>query len=641
MADKKNVDFFLPYMKGKKRHKNYMKALDVYHHITFHTDGYFSKPWITQGESQKELALVNPYFSRLIDQRRPSETATILGYRRQNYLPITKVPANKVISSLSKIVKCADWCIDYSHSEVPPTLSEYDTLEHYCEKVYPKDDSIENWTYRVLIKWMLTDPNALMVVMPLSWPTDQGELLRPYAHIIQCKDVFDYKEGESAVFLSPYVTEYTVTIGGEPVVKNGKIIIYVDKDSFTECRQIGEESFEIVEHPHNIGECPAWLLGGEAKTPDMITPFYDSYIAPMLPSLDAAARDSSDLDAEKVQHLFSTMWYVQTTNCSACQGIGYSLLNGSQVACTQCDGRGTLPKSPYRDFEINLNSGLGEMATNVPIPPAGYITKPTEMVGLMRNEIKCEIKDALASLNMEFLADEPLNESGKAKEVDRDELNNFVYKVGYHLVESIISPVYWFINEMRYKTIIPDLKTREKMLPKIPVPQNFDLFKSKTAEDNLIKIAASPVSSEIKELAEMEFINERYQEQPEVRDRLIVIRDHNPLNGYTTEQIESLLTANLIMKVDAILAVYLSSFVSEILANDHDFLHLDYDKQREVLYEMAQKKLDEMESDKPEPEIMPLTSIQNNPVDLVPQKINNEMIDEAPRKKERDDLSRS
>lgn len=638
-------DFFDKYIKNKKRHKNYRNALDVAHHMQFHWNGYFQKPWMDGkgGDASKDASQINPYFMRLIDQRRPTESIVIHQFRRMNYFPITRTPCHKVTNSLSKIVKCADWKIDYSACEVPSFLPKEDTLEQYCEHNYPKDNSIENWTYKSLVRWLLIDPNALCVVMPMNWDVEPGELLKPYSFIIESKDIYDYREGEIAVWLSASECTYSDDAGKECT---GKIIMAVTPEAFYECKQNGADSFEIIEHIHGCNEMPAWLLGGEAKTPDVYQPFYESFCQCMLPNLDMAARDSSDLDAEKTMHVFSTMWYMRMQTCTQCQGMGTVLSQGKQVACKTCDGTGGITPSPNKAMELNADNSMFSNK-NIPIPPAGYIEKDTAMVELLVKEIDRNIYGALAAVNMEFLAETPLNQSGKAKEVDRDELNNFVYKIAYHVIEEIVKNIYWFINEMRYSIVIKNPTERAKMLPKIPVPQNYDLLSQDDSTDNLIKITGSAVSGEIKDLAEMDFLHTKYADQPEIRNRLICIHKHNPFGSYQVTEIETLLAAGMVNKVDVILSVYINSFVAQLLCENTDFLELDFEKQKEILYKLAEEKLTSIEEETDDI----LDNVQNiiddktqqlqNPTEDVPVNLDNKKIDAKQRKKLRDDLTNS
>jgi len=594
-----NKDFIFPYWLNKKKHKNYHKAVDVAHHVQFHFDGYFKKPWIlqqanTHNNSHNDVGQINPYFTRLIDARRPTESLLVYEYRRMNYLPITKVPLHKVFNSLKKIVKSSDWKIDYSHSDTPNSIPKELTLERYCEEIYPKDDSLENFTRKTLLRWMLVDPNAICVVMPLSFEQPENELPRPYAHIIQSKDVLDYEDEKWFMFISPYVSTY-LGVGNKE--KHGKIIMIVTDTDYIECKQTTDKDFDITIYPHNINSCPAWLLGGEEKTPDIKQPFYESYLQPMLPSLDAAAGDFSDLQAEKVQHMFSTQWYIQTQECSNCNGVGKSINSlGSQIICPTCSGgRGGAPPSPYRAWEINMNNTLSA-DKNIPFPPGGYITKPTEMVTLMRNEISQEIYDSLSAINFEFLGESPIAQSGISKAYDSDESNNFVYEIAYNLVVENLENIYYFTNEIRYQQLVPNEIERNKMLPSIPVPENYDFIIRKDAEDTLIKISGSQVSENIKELAEQQYIHAKFQDLTEERDILMAIYSHDPLPGTTREETIAIVTAGLATKQDGILHIHIKAFVNQIMETHEHFLKMDFDEQKELLNAMADNKANSLDS---------------------------------------------
>lgn len=588
MENKKiDAEFIKPYFWSNKRHKNYLKAVDVAHHIQFHFNGYFQKPFVDGDGAGREPLDINPYFMRLIDARRPSESDMIKKFRRNLYLPITKSPCDKVFTSLQKIFKSSDWTINYDETEIPKSLPEKLSLYEYCENNFPNDDSIERWASKNLLRWMLIDPNAIIVVMPLSWQEPVGTLLRPYPHIIQSRDVYEYKVGEYIVFLSPYMNTYTDSKGDTAY---GKIITIVTKDKFYDAKQVSDDEFIIEEHFHGIGQVPAWHLGGETKTPDIVQPYYDSFIQGMLPSLDAAACDFSDLQAEKVQHLFSTMWYYQAQNCNVCQGLGNVLSEGKQVICPECKGRGGLAFSPYRAYEINPNSS-GFQGKDIPTPPMGYVTKDTtEMVELMRKEINFEIEQALSAVHMEYLNRTPLNQSGLAKAVDMTEANHFAHKIASQLIDEHINPIYWFICEMRYMALIPNVEERQKMIPNIAVPTKFDFLTDIEAQNDMTTIINSNASGQLKKIAEKKYIHAKYQDIPEVLNRIRIINDHDPLPNYNTDEITGLVMAGLVNKIDAILHTYIESFAIQIISEGEEFFKLEFEKQHEILYKMAELK---------------------------------------------------
>ena len=134
------------YIKGGARHAAYDMAVDIMDHLSFHIDGFkFPKLEEEKFDPMKHLRMLhldhhrhNPYFSNLIDDRRPSESETIKTYRRTIYASITKEPCFKVINSLNKIVRSEDWKIDYSKAVVPTKIKEGETLEDYAEhSIFP------------------------------------------------------------------------------------------------------------------------------------------------------------------------------------------------------------------------------------------------------------------------------------------------------------------------------------------------------------------------------------------------------------------------------------------------------------------------------------------------------------------------
>lgn len=623
------------YFQGKKKHKNYAKALDVYWHLSFHFDGYFRKPWNVGTGLSNDPNSVNPYFQRLIDDLRPSESIVIKNYRRDQYQPITKVPCGKVINCLKKIVKSSDWKISYDKSEKPESLPDQDSLYDYCEKNFPKDDSIENWAYKNLVRWMLLDPNALVCVMPLSWEVESNEYLRPYPHVINCKDVYEYKENEYAVFLSPYKTE-----------NDGKIVIVVTTMSYYELREKRSDrfAFDVVEHKHGIGEMPAWIMGGESKSPDYTAPFYESFVQSMLPSLDTVAGDVSNLAAEKVLHLFSLMWHVQTSVCNACQGVGTVIADGAQTICTSCNGRGAPPLGAFNTIEINPNSTL-KPDINIPTPPAGYVQKDISILREMREIVKDGINDALAAVNMEHLMDTPLAESGVSKAYDSEETNNFVYSIAYHLVAEELVPIYYFINELRYSTIVPDKEVRGKMLPHVNIPEHYDFLTQADAEDKLIKITsdANGISDSIKDAYEMQYANAAFQDNVEVLNKLNLIHDHNPLPGYSIADIQTMLTAGIVTKEDAVLSANLKGFINEVLSDSktaEDFMALDWESQHEKLVEMATELSDKLTAEaqikqRAQMDLLKSAKIdaEGNPIALVGEKFKEKKPGQKPAKR--------
>ena len=570
-----NSEFIEPYFRGTY-YANYTKAVDIADHLQFHIDGYF----LSAKDIQYGLQIENPYFTRLIDMRRPSESDIIRAYRRAVYLPKTKIPCKKVVNSLKKIVKSPDWCIDYSQTKPSNRLPDKETLQYYCEVDYPYFESVENWAYQFIISWLLKDPNAACIVLPTNIDKDKAEFYKPFSYIIPSKQVFDYLENEYIVYC-------------EKDYRETQIIKVLTNEALYECKRTQESVLitEIVSH--KMGVLPAFILGGEPIDLNNKRPLYDSFICGMLPELDAAAQDISDFQAEKVQHVFSTMWYFAAQECHNCHGSGKVLKDGNQVICGVCEGAGVLNKSPYKDMVIKQGNAIDGTGTT-PTPPAGYITKPTEMVQLMEKIIENDIYNALSAINMEFLADTPLNESGKAKEVDRDELNTFVYSIGYHIVENILKPIYYYINEWRYSNFIPDKMKREDQLPKIAVPERFEILTENVIAEQYSEAITSKFSDEIILKHEIDYAGKRFANDENIIQRIKAKRYLDPFAGKTNEEKTALMLGGQIPVTDGIISIYIDNFISRAASENKDFFKLENSKQQEIIRGFAEEKLKEM-----------------------------------------------
>jgi hypothetical protein len=584
MKQLENVDakFIEQYIRKGKRRPKFETTVDIYNHLKFHIDGY------SYGEQPE-----NPYFRLLIDDRRPSESVSIKEYRRKIYTSSTKPTCFKVINSLKKIVKSQDWKIDYSKVKPQTRVPEDENMETYCEEKYPIFNSIENWLYSYGLKEILTDPNGACVVMPLSFDVKPNEYLKPFANYIHSDKIYDFQLNHYIVFESNMMSEYKV---GDRVVKE-PIIVVMDTKSVWYATKTSPNIEYVVEHmyDHNIGKLPAFLGGGIYKEIIDETPLFDSFMSPMLPSLDVTSRESSDLDAEVVQHIYSTMWYMGGENCSSCAGVGKVKKDGKQVVCPDCKGVGVMQKSPYKDLVIKKS--VFEQG-NVPAPPAGYINKPTDMVSLQDTRIQNHLTNALSAINMEFLAQTPLNQSGVAKEVDRDELNNFVYGVAYHFVENVLKPIYCYTAEWRYPAVVQNEQSRIDMLPIINVPEKYDLLSEDTLLDNIAKANDSDVDAVIISEMQIDYINKKFRDMPEVRNKLISTNELNPFVGMSATEINDMLLAGIITKKDAVKSIYINEFVDKAVAKDVKFLDKTYEQKMDVIDKMADEKVAQLDKNK-------------------------------------------
>ncbi len=584
------------FIKDNVRHPSYDKTVDIAHHLSFHIDGY--KPPFDEHTINHQLNRMlhphdhideNPYFHRLIDDRRPRESHKIKAYRRIIWSNKTKQTPSRVISSLNKIIRADDWKIDYSKAEKPKKIREEEQLEVYTEKEYPFFGSVENWAYGLGLKKILSDPNALIVVMPISFAIESNEHFKPFGFFVPSKDVLEISE-----HLIVYKSNITGSfLSGNKEIKTPIYYLLNQTEIWTsqKVNEKGDMSLDLV-FTHNFGVIPAYKTGGTVNEIIDNMPLYDSFLEPMLPSLDEAAREYSDLQAEVVQHIHSTMWGMAGQDCVKCNGIGKVQKDGKPVACGDCKGEGVMPLNPYKNITIKRPK-IDD--NTIPTPPAGYVEKNVEIVKIQDQRVKNHLFDALESLNMEFLSKVPLNESGKAKEIDKEELNNFVYSVGKHLVENDLRPLYKWIAKWRYYLIIPNKEDRTNMLPMIVVPERFNLISEDLLVEQIKKAREAGVDPTIIDELMVDYIHKKFRHDPMLRDKLKCINDLNPFSSRTAEEVEDLQMGRLITKKDAVIYSYINFFVEQAMVADEEFLDKDFEEKKAIIDNMADEILKQLD----------------------------------------------
>lgn len=595
-----------PYFSGNKKHKNYFKTRDIYWHNAFHADGFFlhtptaDERSTIQGQDT-DTKDTNPYFQRLIDQRRPSESDSILAYRRVVYRPLTQGVWFKVYNSLLKIVRSEDFRIDYAKADLPSSVPDDEYLEDYCEEKYPTFDSVENWFASYGMKQMLVDPNGLVYVLPKTFEIEENQLYEPIAITVLSKDVYEYKENELAIFRVDRTYEYT-TEGGK-IKRKGIILGILTREGYWEAKQINSKmDFDIEEvslFPEEMKYLPAWCLGGVQKKIAQDYILYDSFMAPMLPALDEMAADTSELSAEKIQHIYSTMWYYSMSDCRTCMGSGKVNVKGKQsITCSVCNGTGGAPKSPYRDIVVKPDALNGD---KLPLPPAGYVTKSTDMVKMQLEILDREELMALSSVNHEFLSRTPIAQSGISKQYDQQELENFTSGVAKRMTV-IMRNVYYFINEFRYMLLVPNEIERIKMLPVIPVPTKYSLITVEVLEAQMKAAMEAKSDPEIIDQLEMEYIAKKFPNEHNLRNIMRVKKRLDPFPRLTTQEKQDIVLSKNADPVDVLVSIYLHPFIEQAFIDypedtegKQGFCELDFDKQKEVIYKYAQDKMTKLD----------------------------------------------
>ena len=531
---------------------------------------------------------------KLLRERRPNEPDEVVIYRQQIWKPKTKPTFNKVMSSLQKIRRSADWMIKYpdDSQEQFTRINEEETLQQYCEFNLPYFTSVTNWVFSLMLRKYLIDPNAIVFVTPIDESLADNEFIKPYPVIVDSINVLDYVEDSHAVLFERWGATYYV----RNQATQGKRMIVVTTDSVTYYDQIDNQgNYSITTYSHNLGLLPCFKLGGTLVNQTSNYFLFESRIAGMIPELDEAVREYSDLQAAKVLHIFPERWEYANIECASCNGRGLTVNPDytndcncpAEVTCNACGGSGYPATGPYAKKIVKApNTALGETG-GVPIPPAGFIEKDVTIIKLAEESVEKHLADALAAINFEFLVNVPLSTTGISKQYDRNESNNTSHAVAEDLVAGM-DKIYKIIARYRYGFLYnDDFDLIDQMLPTIPVPENYDLYSIADAQAELNSAKTANTNPLIVTAMEVDFANKRFSADPAVKDRLNLIFQLDPLPNISEDNKMSRLSNKGITQEAYVISSNIQQFVQQAIEDDPDFAAKPIKEQQATMKAMA------------------------------------------------------
>lgn len=560
-------NFLAPYLKtGRtaRKHKFYKESVDYANEMLIHFDG--RKP------------------GKLLTERRPAESYEIHKFREIIFESKTKAYCDKITNSLMKIRKSQDWMIKYS-DDAPSRIVYEETLQYYMEYEFPRYESFTNWYFQVGFKIYQTDTNALCLWKPLNETVEDNEYYQPYPFVFRSEQVIDYKYNEWYLLLSEE-RNYFKEDGTE---REGWIYYYVDRDGIYTIKQVSMAgNYSIDEFLHGLDDIPVIDFGGIVQRETPANTLRQSRIYGIVPSFNEAVREYSDLQAEVVQHIHSTMWAHAGQDCKACKGLGMIPKKDGigSIKCKECKGKGTVPFNPYEYYEIPRPKAGEAAVAGVPL---GYVQKQIDIAVLQNTRIKDHIKDGLSAVNMEFLVDPPqLAQSGISKEVDRDDMNTFFHSIAEDIIR-FFDKSYDIVCDYRYAGIIPNTDERDKLLPVIPVPEKYDLLSETYLVQEIKMLKDAGIEPEIINSSLIEYVNKKFYADPDTQQLIKNILELDPFSSRSEDSIIIQLTNDGVTHEDYIIHCNIRPFVLRAVAENPDFFKLGLEERKSVMGRYAKQ----------------------------------------------------
>lgn len=516
----------------------------------------------------------NEYPKELIDKQRPNEQLEVKAYRKEIYQPVFSEVFDRVLNALGKIFRSDGFFLKYPNQADFTKIADSEKLDVYLTNHFTHSKSLMNWCAQVAMKQYIIDANGVCIIWA-NETEDATEYKKPLPYIVNVDRILYYFEGHSIIYNGEERNEYysldAFSWSKWKQNKSGKIVL--------------EE--QIV---HGLGIMPAFTLGGIVESEEKLGREYESRFKAMLPWLNVATIEFSDLQAEITMHMHSKEWAYQDAQCPDCRGTGYGLnKQNEKVPCTntKCKG-GYVGHSPYDIIRVRpAQTMMGE--TSAPIPPGGYIQKQTEIARLQAERIDAHRYRALSAVNMQFLEQAPLNQSGVAKAYDRDETNNTFYGVATDLAQ-IMEKTAYFVAKWRYNLIYDDT-TIKSMCPICVVPNTFDIVGAQYLLDEVKQSKESNLNDSVVAQIEIEYIRKRFPNNVKMQNELIDSYSLDPMSGLTEDEKALLISNKGATKQDYIISTYISDFINRAYSEYKDFNNLSRLTQYNILVGYANEKL--------------------------------------------------
>lgn len=487
--------------------------------------------------------------AELLLKQRPNEEPNIFQYRLCNYRAITYGSMNRALDSVTRILNK----INYDISVDPEVRAYLKTKNFYGYDFY-------KYMEKFVFKRDIEDPNGFLVWFPFGeGVSDSSKKVEPKPLLIYSGSIYD-SSTEVFSFLSG---ENSLVMVDKKLSRVGEVYYIITKESYFKLVQVGnleDKKFELEEvYKHSIGELPVIVLGGDMNAYG----YFESYFAPYVAFGDQAISQFSDWQAIMVTSGFP---YTEEfyTECEIQTPYKQSnpIPEGEEKFETEVK-RNPFPRTPYgsiiRKIPITSTDGkdwLGEAILPAEVPSKRFISPDIGIARYSGESWEKLIEMAEDSLHLNLGNNS--NQSGTAKELDKEEHYAMIDKIASNYFEHIMYESLKFISAYRLNKSYSEVEVSINKPSSFKIKTEGDLVEELT----ILKEKKAPAFF----LAETttELAKRRFSGNPLSQKIFDIIPVVDPLYIYDSAEKLSLMASGVINKADFVTSVYAYSILNAL-----------------------------------------------------------------------------
>lgn len=500
---------------------------------------------------------------------------------------ITQTHFARLVNTFSKVLTAQDYHLSWSDTTGTLLAEQLEKYREYTTQQYPYG-TLDEWIMQQGLPAKLIEAGGVYAIVP----SEKGPVVKAF----RAEQVKYHIPGHLCIVS-------TGSIGNE------SYLVYTPEITvrYVQVKGAAQRKFEPQVLYQTYGEAGGykWMfaqpIGG--RVVDISQPNVQaSLVAGVLPYWDEAFVNNFDRAQSVRDHAYPLAWAFVQSQCQTCNGTG-NLGNkglvaspGKQNKCSTCNGVGVVQQlSPYGMLAIRPSRANEE--GSVPTPPMGYVQRDIAPLEFLSNHIREMVYQGYSALGLEYLGQEQLNQSGIAKDYDREPvratLRVFAESfIGQNLrwIDTSLALAMFYADGLIYTP--EDVQDAASFIaPTRTIPNEFDVLTISTSQ-SVLK-AAREAGADAYTLASLEqqFALRAVGDDVDLRQIIELRGVLDPMSGYTLDQKITLRDTGAVTLADFVVSTNIERFIARARRDNPNFDTLAPALQEAIIYGYAEKQI--------------------------------------------------